>query len=149
MLKVFEFEFYVPNGHMKINIEGMFPSGAARIRKMVKIMKQDPRNDVNQLLEELKEILSDFIDDITETREIHVSQMFRWCHRKNLLKDCLSHWKFPNGEPIASRKDLAEMNKQIKEANNYESRYRRDIERDDRAIKKLKENIELINQLEE
>lgn len=148
-MEIFEFEFYTPHGHMRINIEGMFPSGAARIKKMVKIMKQDPRNDVTKLLEDLKKILSDFIDDIKETREIHVSQMFKWCHKKNALEKYLNEMRFPTGEPIESRKDLAEMKKRVKQAKDQELNYRRDIERDDRAIKRLKENIELINQLEE
>ena len=143
------FDFFIPNGHMSLNLEEFFPAGASRIRKMVKIMKQDSRNNVPAILKVLKKELLLYKKDLEEHRKFCISKMFEWCGRKKTLTGYIDTKTFPSGDPIRSKKDLAEMKKRAKQAKDYEDEYRRDAKKAERTIKGIEKNLELLNELEE
>ena len=143
------FEFYTPHGHMKIVIEEFFPAGAARIRKMVRIMKQDPRNNIPGMIKYLKKQLLLYKKDLEEHRKTSESEMFRWCHDKNALEKYIEQRRFPSGDPIKSKKDLAEMKKRLRRARDHEKGYRQSAKSLERDIKRIEKNLELLNELEE
>ena len=143
------FEFYIPNGHMSLNLEEFFPASSTRIRKMVKIMKQDPRNHVPGLIRDLKRRLLLYKKDLEEHRKLCTSFMFKWCREKNVRKEYIDKKVTPTGSMVTTKKELAALNKSYKAAVRAEEEYRRDIKRAERAINGIEKNLELLNELEE
>ena len=143
------FEFYIPNGHMSLNLEEFFPAGNARIRKMVRIMKQDPRNNVPGLIKDLKKKLLLYKKDLEDHKRRSTEFMFKWCSEKKKREDYIERKVSPTGSPLTSKKELAELNKSYKAAVRAEEEYRRDIRRAERTINGIEKNLELLNELEE
>ena len=142
-------KFLTKHGHIEIYTEEFFPADAARIRKLFRIMKQDSRNNVPEMIRYLKKQLLYFKKDLEEHRKTCESFMFRWCHKKNTLDKYIEERRFPTGDPIRSKKDLEKLKKDMRRARDYEAEYRRDAKRAERAIKGIEKNLELLNELEE
>lgn len=144
-----KFEFYIPNGHMSLNLEEFFPAGSTRVRKMVRIMRQDPRNNVPGLIKDLKKKLLFYKEDLEEHRKRCTKFMFNWCSEKRIREEYIEKKITPTGSRITSKKELAELNKSYRAAVRAENEYRRDIKRAERVIKGIEKNLELLNELEE
>lgn len=141
-------KFLTRHGHIEIYTEEFFPAEAPRIRKLYKIMRQDPRNHVDELSKDIKRDLLEYKASLEREKKFSGVKFFEWHQKKCDLFAMIESGKHPNGTSVGYG-EMKDIKKKHREAKNYESEYRRDAERADRIIKRLEKNLELINILEE
>ena len=145
---VTDLKFYTPNGSIIIHMDEFFPAADFRIRKLFRIMRQDYRNNMPELIKEIKRFILFKKNELEEKKKFSGVKFFEWHQKKYDLEEMLSSGKHPNGVMI-KKSDMKMVREKFREANGYESAYRKDAERYARTITRLEKNLELINRLEE
>lgn len=141
-------KFLTKHGHIEIYTEEFFPADAARIRKLYKIMRQDPRNHVDEISMDIKRDLLDYKAHLEQEKRFCGVKFFEWHQTKCDLFSMIESGKHPNGTTVR-RGEMKDIKERHRNAKKYESEYKRDATKADRTIKRLEKNLELINSLEE
>lgn len=138
-MKVFEINWFT--GHMVLNVDAFFPASVDKAKKVFKLMRQYCSDEQ---IESLDEYLHQAKVKAFEDGKSYASE-YRKYHQKAVdIQEIVDSGKLPIGLRV-SEWELKEYKKDLKEARKSERSYLTKAKVQERKVKNLDRNIELLH----